>query len=268
MDKEQISGAIEALIFVSGDPVPLKRLEEVLDASEDDIREAIEALAERYIEFGAGIQVMEVAGGFQLRTRPTFSLQVNAFLERKRKTTLSGPALETLAIIAYKQPITRAEIEIVRGVMVDGVLKSLLDKRLIKVAGVKDVPGRPNLYRTTKRFLEYFGIISLKDLPPIEDIEKTFAVSSGVTDEEPIIEPESEGELDVELDVVSDVVSETVNSSDSQTEENSTEETNPTETEPEMVTNSDLQADEDNIQESQATESKPADATPDDEKTE
>ncbi len=266
MDKEQLIGAIEALIFVSGDPVPLKRLEEVLEASEDDIKESIETLSERYLDCGAGIQLMEVAGGFQLRTRPTYSLQVNTFLERKRKTTLSGPALETLAIIAYKQPITRAEIEVVRGVMVDGVLKSLLDKRLIKVAGVKDVPGRPNLYRTTKRFLEYFGIISLKDLPPIQDIEKTFAVSSGIIEEEPLIETDSNGEIEAASQT------EAVNDPDLHVEEENTQETNPTEseteTETETVNNSDSQAEEENTQETNPTESKPADATPDDEKSE
>jgi len=184
MDKEPLIGAVEALIFVSGDPVPIKRLAEVLDAPDEAIHEAIEALNQRYLDTGSGLQALEVAGGFQLRTRPVHSQAVNRFLERKRKTSLSGPALETLAIIAYKQPITRAEIEAIRGVMVDGVLKSILDKRLIKVAGVKEVPGRPNLYRTTKHFLEYFGITSLKELPPIADIEKTFSSRSGAEEED------------------------------------------------------------------------------------
>ena len=107
---------------------------------------------------------------------------MNQFLERKRKTSLSGPALETLAIIAYKQPITRVEIEAIRGVVVDGVIRSLLDKRLIRVAGVKEAPGRPRLYRTTKKFLEYFGIGSLNDLPPIENISETY--SSGMASSE------------------------------------------------------------------------------------
>lgn len=200
MDIEQLSGAIEAIVFVSGDPVPIKRMEEVLEIPEEQIREAIEALSKRYVELGAGIQVMEVAGGYQLRTRPLYSVQVNKFLERKRKTTLSGPALETLAIIAYKQPITRAEIEAIRGVVVDGVLKSLLDKRLIKVAGVKEVPGRPNLYRTTRRFLEYFGIVSLNDLPPIENIEQTFAGSSAASGEEPVGEIENGNESSKEME--------------------------------------------------------------------
>jgi segregation and condensation protein B len=136
-------------------------------------------------ESGSGMQVMEVAGGYQLRSRPIHSEYINRFLERKRKQTLSGAALEALAIIAYKQPITRAEVEAIRGVGVDGVLKSILDKKLVKITGVKEVPGRPNLYGTTKHFLEYFGINSLKDLPPVGDITQTFPAQAGAagTDE-------------------------------------------------------------------------------------
>lgn len=181
-DLDQLVGILEALIFVSGDPVPLKRLSEVLEKTPEEIKEGVDVLTKRYEESNSGIQVMEVAGGYQLRTKPFYSVYVNRFLERKKRVSLSGPALETLAIIAYKQPITRAEIEVIRGVGADGVVKSLLDKRLIKVTGVKEVPGRPNLYGTTKRFLEYFGIASLKDLPPIEDITGTF--SSGIGNEE------------------------------------------------------------------------------------
>jgi segregation and condensation protein B len=174
----ELAGILEALIFVSGDPVPPKRLKDVVETSDEEIRRAIGFLADRYQETGSGFQVMEVAGGYQLRTRPVFSTYVNRFLERKKKVSLSGPALESLAIIAYKQPITRTEIEVIRGVSADGVIKSLLDKRLIKVTGVKDVPGRPNLYGTTRHFLEYFGLNSLGDLPPVEDISKTFSGGS------------------------------------------------------------------------------------------
>ncbi|RJP35549.1 MAG: SMC-Scp complex subunit ScpB [Candidatus Omnitrophota bacterium] len=182
MDQDQLIGAVEALIFVSGDPLPAKRLTEVLDAQEEEIRSAIQALSERYLQIGSALQVMEVAGGFQLRTCPVHSVHVNRFLEKKRKSTLSSAAMETIAIVAYKQPITRAEMEAIRGVGVDGVLKSLLDKRLIKVVGSKDVPGRPNLYGTTRHFLEYFSINSLKDLPPIEDLSETFSSVSVIED--------------------------------------------------------------------------------------
>ena len=180
MDQEQLAGVVEALIFVSGDPVPLRRLCDILEKPEEEALAAVEELTRRLDERGAAVQVMEVAGGYQIRTRPTYSAYVNRFLERKRKQTLSGAALEAIAIIAYKQPITRAEIEAIRGVGVDGVLKSLMDKRLIKVTGVKEVPGRPNLYGTTKKFLEYFGINSMNDLPPIEDLASTYPSQAGL----------------------------------------------------------------------------------------
>jgi segregation and condensation protein B len=183
-DIDQLVGVLESLIFVSGDPVPIKRLADVLEKEPEEIKTGLEELSKRYEESNSGIQVMEVAGGFQLRTKPIHSMYVNRFLERKKRISLSGPALETLAIIAYKQPITRAEIEVIRGVGADGVLKSLLDKRLVKVTGVKEVPGRPNLYGTTKRFLEYFGIASLKDLPPVADIADTFSSGVGIDEEE------------------------------------------------------------------------------------
>lgn len=182
MDQEQLSSVIEALIFVSGDPLPVRRLMDLLEKEEEEIKSAIELLSKHLDDSNSGMQVMEVAGGYQLRSRPIHSEYVNRFLERKRKQTLSSAALEALAIIAYKQPITRAEVEAIRGVGVDGVLKSILDKKLVKITGVKEVPGRPNLYGTTKHFLEYFGINSLKDLPPIEDITQTFPAQAGAAE--------------------------------------------------------------------------------------
>lgn len=191
LDNDQLAGILQALIFVSGDPIPVKRLGESLDLPDARIQEGLEYLNEMLLEKGSGIQLMEVAGGFQLRTRPIYSTYVNRYLERKRTFTLSGAALETLAIAAYKQPITRAEIEAIRGVGADGVLKSLLDKRFLKVTGVREAPGRPNLYGTTKHFLEHFGINSLKDLPPIENIEQTFSSGAAVDEEAESTETEN-----------------------------------------------------------------------------
>lgn len=182
MDQEQLASVIEALIFVSGDPLPIRRLTDLLEKEEEEIEAAIELLSKHLDESGSGMQVMEVAGGYQLRSRPIHSEYVNRFLERKRKQTLSSAALEALAIIAYKQPITRAEVEGIRGVGVDGVLKSVMDKKLVKITGVKEVPGRPNLYGTTKHFLEYFGINTLKDLPPVGDITQTFPAQAGAAE--------------------------------------------------------------------------------------
>ncbi len=175
MEIAALKPIIEALLFVSGDPLPLRRLAEVLEEEPDVVKLAVDELAVEYADRPGGLQLLEVAGGYQLRTRQEHAVYVRRMLEKKKKITISGPALETLAIIAYRQPLTRAEIEAIRGVSVDGVLRSLLDKRLIKVAGVKDLPGKPNLYRTTKVFLEFFGLNSLSDLPPIENLEETFS---------------------------------------------------------------------------------------------
>ena len=183
---DQVKAVLESLLFVSGDPLPLKRMAEVVEIEADVVKESLaEMIQEHECDPKRGIILMEVAGGYQLRTVPNYAPYVHRFLERKRSVTLTGPALETLAIVAYRQPLTRAEIEVVRGVSVDGVLRSLLDKRLLKIAGVGDGPGKPNLYGTTRAFLEQFGLRSLEDLPPLENIEMTFSSRVSATDEEP-----------------------------------------------------------------------------------
>ena len=189
METTNLKPIIEALLFVSGDPLPFRRLAEVLEEEPDIVKLALDELAADYADRPGGLQLLEVAGGYQLRTRQDHAVYVRRMLERKKKVTISGPALETLAIIAYRQPLIRAEIEAIRGVTVDGVLRSLLDKRLIKVAGVKEAPGRPNLYRTTKKFLEFFGLNALSDLPPIEKLEDTFSAQSQ-GDEQPNLQTE------------------------------------------------------------------------------
>ncbi len=176
LENDELKAVLEALLFVSGDPLPVKRLADVVEQEPEAIRELLDEMAQEYEEDSRrGMALMEVAGGFQFRSSPQLAPYVHRFLERKRMVTLTGPALETLAIVAYRQPLARAEIEAIRGVSVDGVLRSLLDKRLLKVAGVGDGPGKPNLYGTTKAFLEQFGLRSLEDLPPIEDLEGTFS---------------------------------------------------------------------------------------------
>jgi segregation and condensation protein B len=162
---------LEALLFVSEDPQSLDRLCEAIQGAErKDVKEALDNLSEEYKEEDRGIQLIEIAGGYRLCTKDVFADSISRLFERKRKRTLSGPALETLAIVAYKQPITRPEIEAIRGVNVDGALHTLLERHLVKIGGRKEVPGRPFFYRTTKSFLKYFGLNSLKDLPKVEDI--------------------------------------------------------------------------------------------------
>jgi len=138
----------------------------------DEVREALADLTAACA--GRGVELREVAGGYQLRTRPELGPWL-ARLETQRPVRFSRPALEALAIVAYRQPVTRAEIEEVRGVDCGGVLKSLLDKGLVRIVGKKDVPGRPLLYGTSRRFLEAFGLASLGELPSLKDIEEILA---------------------------------------------------------------------------------------------
>src|SRR5262249_18742687 len=129
---------------------------------------------------GRAFEIWEVAGGYQLRTRPEYAAYLR-LLHRERPLRLSRPALETLAVVAYRQPVTRAEVEAVRGVEVDAVLKSLLERQLVRVAGHREVPGRPLLYATTKRFLEVFGLGRIEDLPTLREMEELLPPPGGET---------------------------------------------------------------------------------------
>ncbi len=184
MESEFLRANLEALLFVSEEPQTITRLSEAMPGTTpEQVQEALDTLMREYTAERYGIQLAEIAGGYQLCTKGSYSASINKLFERRRTRTLSKPALETLAIIAYRQPITRAEIEIIRGVNVDGVLHSLLERRLVKISGRKEIPGRPFLYRTTKSFLQYFGLNSLADLPKVDDI------THGL---QPLQEPEEE----------------------------------------------------------------------------
>lgn len=171
MDTIQAKRIIEALVFASGKPLSIERIKDVLDplASTKFIRELICELRQEYENEKRGFRLIEVAGGFQFSTDPQYAAWIKKLLRRPGVDKLSSPSLETLAIIAYKQPVTRTDIEAIRGVNVDGVLRTLLERRLIKVAGRKDAVGRPIIYRTTSSFLEHFGLNSLSDLPKLEE---------------------------------------------------------------------------------------------------
>ncbi|GER92322.1 SMC-Scp complex subunit ScpB [hot springs metagenome] len=164
--------AIEALLFVAGEPVTVSSIVKATELPESEIKKLLEELISDYRGKHSGILIVEVADGYQMVTNPDFSMWVKKFKNINQSNKLSPPALETLAIIAYKQPITKLEIEQLRGVNSDGAVKSLLDKRLIKIVGKKETPGRPFLYGTTKEFLQYFGLKNLSDLPPINDFLK------------------------------------------------------------------------------------------------
>ncbi|MGQ9455538.1 MAG: SMC-Scp complex subunit ScpB [Armatimonadota bacterium] len=159
--------AVECMLFVSAEPLSLSQLADVLGVDQDKVESALLALEQR-LDSGSGLQLMRVAGGYQLCTRPEYADYCAAILQPARKK-LSKAALETLAIIAYRQPCTQPEIEAVRGVSVDGVIKTLLERGLIREAGRKQAPGRPILYATTREFLEYFGLNDISELPDIDE---------------------------------------------------------------------------------------------------
>ncbi len=169
METGEKKSLIEALLFVSSEPVTLQSLKDVADLPESDLKEILDELMTEYREKNGGIHIIEVAQGYQMVTNPRFAAWIRKQISTGTTNKLSLPALETLAIIAYNQPIIKAELEQIRGVNADGVIKSLLDKRLIKIMGRKEVPGKPLLYGTTKEFLEYFGRKDLTELPTLRE---------------------------------------------------------------------------------------------------
>lgn len=171
-----IKGVLEALLFINERPITLEQIKKVLETvSGTEIKSAIKMLASEYAEKKSGIVIREIAGGYQMFSNPGYATYVKSFYKTKHKEKLSKPALESLAIIAYKQPVTRADIELIRGVNSDGVVAHLFNKELIKIVGRKDVPGRPYLYGTTKQFLEYFGLKSMDTLPKLEEFPSLMA---------------------------------------------------------------------------------------------
>ena len=168
---KDIKNIIESLLFVSATPLSIEKIKSILvSATNSDIRGVLQALADEYDQRAGGFYLSEVAGGYQIRTRPEYGDWIKKML-RPNPQRLSQPALETLAIIAYKQPIIRADIEHLRGVDSGGVLRMLMEKNLIRVLGRKEIPGRPLIYATTKHFLEVFDLKDLNDLPTSGEIE-------------------------------------------------------------------------------------------------
>lgn len=184
MSENNLKAVIEALLFASEKPLTLEKIKNVLDTLDTaQIRNLVEELKTEYEKSERGLRIIEVAGGFQIITAPGFATFLKKLFKERHTEKLSKPALETLAIIAYKQPLTRLEIELLRNVNVDGVMKNLLEKNLIRIAGRKKSPGRPIVYGTTRQFLEYFGLKSLEELPKMEEFSK-LAVNNEQADKE------------------------------------------------------------------------------------
>jgi len=168
LDTSELKQQVEGLLFAADEPVTLERLSEVLEVDKREIEPLLWELADDYRNQKRGFSLEKVAQGVQLRSLPEHAEAIRR-LQGARPFRFSRAALETLAIIAYRQPVTRAEIEYLRGVDSGGVLKTLLDKRLLRILGKKDLPGRPLLYGTSRGFLEFFGLENLSELPSLRE---------------------------------------------------------------------------------------------------
>jgi len=172
MEASEKRRIVEALILSSPEPISAARIAEMIPyCNAGQAKDLVNELNTEYVEQDRSFEIWEVAGGYQIRTRVEFSGYLQK-LQKERALRLSQAALETLAIIAYRQPVTRAEIEDVRGVDAGATVKSLLERHLIRIAGQREVPGRPMLYGTTRRFLEVFGLERLKDLPTLRELDE------------------------------------------------------------------------------------------------
>ena len=180
MESEEVKSVVEALLFATDVPLSPGRLETLVGNGQPvAIREAIERLNQDYWEHGHAFLIAEVAGGFQMATRTQYGSWVKKLFLGRTETRLSPAALEALAIIAFKQPVIRAEIEAIRGVNSGGVLGTLLGRGLIRITGRSDALGRPLLYGTTKKFLRYFGLNTLSDMPRPKEIEELLQQKGG-----------------------------------------------------------------------------------------
>lgn len=169
LESEDLQKIIETLLFITDRPVKVSRLVDVIEnTTAKEVREAIAKLQDMYTVRGSAIQIMEIAGGYQMCTKPEYGRWVRRLYNEKMTTRLSNAALETLAIIAYKQPLTRAEMEAIRGVDVAGPLEKLLDRGLVRVVGRKETIGHPMVYGTTDEFLRMFGLNKVSELPDLQ----------------------------------------------------------------------------------------------------
>ncbi|MDY6791392.1 MAG: SMC-Scp complex subunit ScpB [Thermodesulfobacteriota bacterium] len=181
---ENLKYIIESLLFVAQEPLSVDRLKRVLNtAGANDIKNALKELTDEYEARKGGFYLNEVAGGFQIRTRSEYTSWIKRLIQ-PNPPRLSKASLETLAIIAYKQPVIRSDIESLRGVDCGGILRVLLKRKFIRVLGRKELPGRPLIYATTKRFLEIFDLKDLKDLPTPKEIEELGNSPTDKTDED------------------------------------------------------------------------------------
>ena len=174
---------VEALLFASPEPLTQNKINLIFDEDPPNLGNCVQALSEKYSSSDFGIEILHVAGGYQIRTKPEHDIYVRRLLNKTGQLHLSQAALETLSIIAYKQPISRSDIEAIRGVDCAGVLKTLLKKTLIKIRGRDEGPGRPLMYATTDDFLQAFGLSRLADLPKLKEVAELLEEQPALTEQ-------------------------------------------------------------------------------------
>jgi len=190
LDQEQQKRIVEAVVLGSPEPIPSTRIAELIPrCNPSQVRALVKQLNDEYADQRRAFEIWEVAGGFQLRSLPEFAPYLRQ-LQKTRTLRLSQAALETLAIVAYRQPVTRAEVEHVRGVDAGAVLRSLLERGLVRIAGHREVPGRPIVYASSRRFLEVFGLAKLGDLPALREIADLPSEGDEDAEVTPLAEPE------------------------------------------------------------------------------
>ena len=172
MNNTEVKKIVEALLFASPEPLTQKKINTILNAETPNLKKVIHELNDKYIKGDHSFEIKSVAGGYQLVSKVEYEVYISRMLNRSSKIRLSKASLDSLAIIAYKQPLGRHDIDAIRGVDSSGVLKNLLTKNLIKIKGRGSGPGRPLLYKTTEKFLEYFGINRISDLPKLKEISE------------------------------------------------------------------------------------------------
>jgi len=180
---ENIDRIIEALLFASPEPLTQKKINLIFEDDPPNLESVSERLSQRYLEQGNAFEIQNVAGGFQLRTLPKYDLYVRRLLNKSGQLHLSQAALESLAIVAYKQPISRSDVEAIRGVDCAGVLKTLLKKSLIKIKGRDEGPGCPLMYTTTDEFLQAFGLSRLAEMPKLKEVTELLEEQPALTEQ-------------------------------------------------------------------------------------
>ena len=208
---QELPGAIEAILFISGDPVSIDKLADICNVSKAAVSEALKHLTDRYSgNPWSGLEIRRTEDSYAIMTRPSQKKILDRMFGPRQSPPLSQASYETLAVIAYNQPCTRAQVELVRGVSSDSIISRLLDRGWIEEAGNLDAPGRPSLFKTSKKFLTEFGIESVRDLPPLElmsyqtirDMENSLKEAAGGEDKqisiESLMNPQTEGSEDGE----------------------------------------------------------------------